>query len=251
MGFYNRLVDILKRSVYFSDLPQLPVACEELDGSTETMPVIFEEKYLAPITSKKASRLPSQNLSDSVEQRNPVVTQPESKLSPEKVVRALKNSLCLDLTRRNRPTQDSEGLTAEEIQLDGVAEEEAGSQESLNTSLSSPSSPLYLSSVGATISQRSCSEPNLIEDRERETDDNSTLSPSKSEWDVSAVVFSAKSPFERRRDSNCRRESPPELEKFQVSPVRHGSALCCIPVCNKECGGGPETREECMNDVYC
>jgi hypothetical protein len=91
---------MLKKSAYFDGLPDLLVACPELDGTNDSTPVIFEERYLPLASSARASRLPSSDTSD-----HPAKNRRSSvgRFSPEKVARALKSSLCLDLRHLNKP----------------------------------------------------------------------------------------------------------------------------------------------------
>jgi hypothetical protein len=43
---YITLNDVIRQSTYFQQLPDLIVASDDLDGTPDTMPIIFEETYI-------------------------------------------------------------------------------------------------------------------------------------------------------------------------------------------------------------
>lgn len=42
---YVAITEIARRSRYMATLPQLPVHCTPLDGDSNTLPLIFEDRY--------------------------------------------------------------------------------------------------------------------------------------------------------------------------------------------------------------
>lgn len=101
LSLQARIVDMLKKSTYFSGLPDLVVSCPELDGTADSTPIIFEERYVPLASSTRASRLPSSDTPDAPPIKNRRSS--AGRFSPEKVARALKSSLCLDLRHMNKP----------------------------------------------------------------------------------------------------------------------------------------------------
>ncbi|KAL7058415.1 hypothetical protein AAHC03_017243 [Spirometra sp. Aus1] len=47
---HEKVADVVRQSAYFQRLPDLPVSCRELDGDPQTMPIIFEDVFLAALT---------------------------------------------------------------------------------------------------------------------------------------------------------------------------------------------------------
>ncbi|CAL8081585.1 unnamed protein product [Calicophoron daubneyi] len=47
----------VRQSLYFQQLPSLPVSCRELDGDSSTLPIIFEDVYLPP-NAQDSQRVP-------------------------------------------------------------------------------------------------------------------------------------------------------------------------------------------------
>ena len=44
---YVSLNDLIRQSAYYQQLPELIVACDELDGTSENIPIIFEDNYVS------------------------------------------------------------------------------------------------------------------------------------------------------------------------------------------------------------
>ncbi|VDL99920.1 unnamed protein product [Schistocephalus solidus] len=47
---HENVANDVRQSAYFQRLPDLPVSCRELDGDPQTMPIIFEDVFLAALT---------------------------------------------------------------------------------------------------------------------------------------------------------------------------------------------------------
>ncbi|XP_071485952.1 protein FAM135A-like [Diadema antillarum] len=54
---YPSIVQTLRGSAYGSTLPPLAIECSELDGDANSVPVVFEDRYLAEVTKSPGRRL--------------------------------------------------------------------------------------------------------------------------------------------------------------------------------------------------
>uniref|UniRef100_A0A914XP22 DUF676 domain-containing protein n=1 Tax=Plectus sambesii TaxID=2011161 RepID=A0A914XP22_9BILA len=261
LSLQARIVDTLKKSTYFNGLPDLLVACPELDGTADSSPIIFEEGYFPLATSARASRLPS---TDAPEPLHKNRRSSGSRFSPEKVARALKSSLCLDLRHLNKPasfgdddvylmasksTDDAEpngpattqtAAAPDDVHLLSVEPDRCASTSPTLSDVSFVPPPTY--PTGNRNVVRRSTEPNLVFERERETSflDSVGMGRAHSDSAVNGVTLllsdSAVAPFE------CGR--PKESGNQQIPVVHDSSSLCCMPICSQTSRQQSQTSQQ-------
>lgn len=111
----ERLEEQLRKSTYFQCLPPLGVYCEDLDGSPELLPVVFEQRYqstVAPCTPHELDQTKASILkhSNSAKISTPAISD-EVESSTKEI---LKGTLSLDLPHVNRPAKQQQKIETRE-----------------------------------------------------------------------------------------------------------------------------------------
>jgi len=74
---YVSLNDIVRQSTYYNQLPDLIVSCDELDGTPEMIPIIFEDNYVAVLPQAISS--PTSSVSSQVSSSESIAKRDKSK----------------------------------------------------------------------------------------------------------------------------------------------------------------------------
>lgn len=112
----ERLEEQLRKSTYFQCLPPLGVYCEDLDGSPELLPVVFEQRYqpaAAPATPPDSDEITATVMKHS--QSAKIATALANVMEAEaKRKDILKGTLSLDLPHVHRPAKQQQKIASVE-----------------------------------------------------------------------------------------------------------------------------------------